>query len=238
MKNMIAIVAVAGLASAANAQTWSEIDSGGYQARTDFGLTFENFDAGKLLSNANVTDGLGALSEITGFLHYGYDVDMYKIQITNAASFSATGSANWSYSLALFAADGTAVAYNGDNADVGIQAQIDSTLVAGAGNGVYYLAVIDNAFDATVHAWNAAGGDIFDLTDLSLQNAPVAGDAVLGLQDDFNLPGPWDHTETTSTIFSSSRYSIALTGAGYAVPAPSSLALLGLGGLAVTRRRR
>jgi hypothetical protein len=38
--------------------------------------------------------------------------------------------------------------------------------------------------------------------------------------------------------FEEGDYSIRLTGAEYSVPAPASLALLGLGGLAAARRRR
>jgi len=50
----------------------------------------ETGDAGTLLGDAQVTLGSGALDQISGSFSTLSDIDLYKIQITDHASFTAT----------------------------------------------------------------------------------------------------------------------------------------------------
>lgn len=236
MKHRIASIAlIAGLASAALADVpspgvWAEEDSGGYQNVFEFGILFEDFDAGKRLSTANMTEGPGVLDTIQLILAYKSDVDLFAINIDDPAAFSATGSINWEYSLALFDASGAAIAYNGSNGTPG--AAIDSTLTAGLAPGLYYLAVVEDELDAggttytgPANAIDGAGAPIFDLTDPLLQIPPMVAGTVLGTQDEVvagdDVAGPWTHPVFSPTFFSSTFINITLTGASYAIPAPS-----------------
>ncbi len=221
---------------------WFEEDSGGYQFATNFGIPFDDFDAGKRLSNANVTRGGGALNTITGFHAYWRDVDVYSISITDPSAFSATSS-RATTSLALFDMSGTGIVYNRSQSLFDQTPLIDSSGAAGLSAGMYFLAVISEEFaasPASVLPLNAAGETIFNPTGAIGQFGPSAasGDNVLGEQDDFDAAGPWTQPDFSDTIFSF-PYEVTMTGVGYKqLPAPGAAALFGLGGLVAARRRR
>ena len=172
---------------------------------------------------AQVTDGSGPLTTINGVL--GTDVDLYAIRIDDVATFEASviGGATFDTQMFLFAADGTGITENED-ADGELQALVnsDGILGVGGGPGLYYLAISEFNQDPL----DSDGIDMFGFT---------------------TWPGRGDQRQPTSTLSlvnwddnggDGGDYSIRLTGASYAVPAPASLALLGLGGLAAARRRR
>lgn len=204
MKKILALVAVAGLASAAQAQVWNELG-----------------DAGESLATANVTSGVGLLTQIIGTFDTN-DTDMYQIYIANPAVFLATttGGTTDDTQLFLFDINGFGVAHNDDNPSGGLQSRLTGLFVPAP--GLYYLAVSKYNRDPY-----SAGGLIWANSPFSTERAPDG-------------PGAADALSTWSgtTSASSASYSIFLEGAEFAIPAPGAVALLGLGGLLVGRRRR
>ncbi len=208
MRTLMTAGLVLAVAGVASAQTWGEMGDAGQDG----------------IGAAQTTVGSGSLSSITGLLTSGADVDLYEIRITDIAGFTAStiGGASFDTQLFLFAADGSGITENDDSG--GLQSLINSDGLIGSGSGVgnYFLAV---------SRFNADPRD-------------AGGVALFGFG---TWPGSGDQRMPTSTAAlaqwttsgsAAGDYRIELTGAEYAVPAPASLALLGLGGLAAARRRR
>ena len=237
---LIGVMAAAGLSASALGQSWAEMDSGGFNIALGFGgTTFTNFDAGKRLSTANITDGIGALTQISGAFHFDTDVDLYQIRITDPGAFSVSTTRSPS-GLALFDASGMGVAYNGDQAGAAATPMLTNALTGSLTPGLYYLAVVQGVQRPV----NALGESIFNPAGAEDEVGPSAlsGDNVLGTQAETDgmgsdAFGPWTN-QTISTTFFSFPYTLTLTGASYAIPAPGALALAGLGGLVALRRRR
>ena len=187
-------------------------------------------DAGQLPSTAQVplpqSPSTGTLDTIFGTFGTPTDVDMYKIMIDNPASFSATtlnqSNVLLDTKLYLFNAGGMGV-YANDDANA---STLLSTLPAGDPNGptspgVYYLAISAFGISPT-----SAGGAIFP--DFPFESV-------------FGPTGPGGSSPVTDWVGSgdTGAYRIDLTGAKFAaVPEPSGLTLLTLGGLAAFRFRR
>ncbi len=175
------------------------------------------------LPPGQITVGVGSLDTISGSLIPGVDVDMYCISILDVDAFSATtvGGASWDTQMWLFDVDGLGVSFKDD--DVGsLQSTLTGTFVTDP--GIYFLAVSRYSNDAL----DIGGSEIWLDSPFTTERAP----------DGPGAPGPiagWDGAATGTAGF----YHIFLTGAGYhVVPAPASLALIGLGGLVAMRRRR
>lgn len=204
----------------ANAQVWEEFDSGGLNGTPD---------AGQSLATANVTDGFGALSTITGRLVTTGDADLYQIRITDVASFSATvaGGGAGDTNLSLFDSAGVAIAFNNNDPNGGTGSRLSGALVPAA--GIYYLAVSRNdSFGGFFGIpFDAAFNPIFASAPNNEELGPITPGTVL---NDWPVAGGFQ-------LFNY-NYTVVLTGAEYAVPAPAAVSLLGLGGLAALRRRR
>ncbi len=159
------------------------------------------------------------------------DADVYQLNVTDAANFSAQ--VGGGHSLILFDAAGNALAGVLGN---GPSSLIDSSWLSG--NGTYYLGL---GADGSMPQ-NAAGGALFALSGTA--SAPIAGDTLLAADpfvawSDFNgvcgfgcdpatfvpvLLGPGNFKRPSSIV-------------RLAIPEPASMTLIGLGGLAMLRRR-
>lgn len=208
MRTFMTAGLVLAVAGAASAQVWDEVGDAG--------------EAG--IGAAQATVGAGPLTEIRGFLD-AFDADVYQIRITDVDGFSATtiGGASFDTQLFLFAADGSGITENDDAGS--LQSLINNQGLLGSGStpGLYYLAV--SSFNRDPR--DAGGSALFGFTSWpgtrTDQRMPTSANPFVSWSDSGGGSGD---------------YSIFLTGAEYAIPAPASLALLGLGGLAAARRRR
>lgn len=212
------VVCVVG--SAAQAQIWAEADSGGMNGSPD---------AGQVLATANITDGDGALTSITGRLVTTGDADLYQIRISDPANFVATvaGGGAGNTNLTLFDSAGVALAFNNDDPMGGTGSRLTSTFLQGA--GLYYIAVSRNdSFGGFFGIpYDAAFNPIFASAPANEELPPITPGTVLS---DWPVAGGFQ-------LFNY-NYTVMLTGVEYAVPAPSGVALLSVGGLVALRRRR
>lgn len=106
------------------------------------GRVAESGDAGQTLSNAQVIpSGSASLGSINGSISSNNDVDLYQINVTNGAAFSATtvGGANFDTILFLFDTNGNLVTQNDDS-----NGTVQSTLPTSGTSinpGTYFLGI-------------------------------------------------------------------------------------------------
>ena len=210
---------------------------------------------GNLPSNAETTYGVGELDAITGALSYqtlGSErttinqsvADLYAIDITGLMPFSATTvgttgdpsnplSDLYNSVLYLFDSTGKGVLDNDDDPNASFGSEARSTITSSALTpGLYYLGIGTYGDEPT-----SGGGLIFpDQTDPTVDSTQTYGPSGPGGTQ--SLSG-W---KLTSEDVEAGTYTIALTGANYAmIPEPPPLALLASGGFllaACLRRRR
>ncbi len=189
-------------------------------------------DAGQLPATAQPTVGVGSLDEITGAIPAGTDADIFRINITNPATFSATTAVNpgtlGDTTLYLFTSTGVGLAKHENINGMGNEL---SNLPAG--NGLYanlpageYLLVIAPFNYVPAHNFPARVQDdfMFNVSDVVPvgPKAAAVGQAVEG----------WFGGSTDS-----GTYRVTLTGTSPTlVPEPGSLALLVIAAAAVLRR--
>jgi hypothetical protein len=180
------------------------------------------------------------LSEIVGAIPDQLGVDMFAIDITDAADFSAITNPAGPFGipdteLFLFNSGGFGVYGNDDISGSDVLSCLPSAEVtnpcvssrpAGVGpttDGVYYLAITRSANDP-----ESVGGNIFS----EILSTDVTGpDPTMGGPDPIN---GWDDNVFTSPNFDLVNYDITLTGTGpVGTPEPASFALVGVGSLFV-----
>ena len=215
-------------------------------------------DAGFLPVVAQETYGSGSLTEIIGYLNAGGGggvgpgdtIDVFAIKITDPEHFSATvthapGPEISDTQLFLFDKNGFGVIAN-DDAEAGSGAvRFGSHLPAGhpaspQRTGLYYLAIsiFDNDPVAIEGLYDGSGRIFLGAPPHREDDDPPFFYGTSGPD------GPAGHLPIVSwdrfqTIGYTGPYTIRLTGATYATPEPTSLALLVLGaGAAVAARRR
>lgn len=217
------LFAVAG--SLATAGTiWNEIQDGGA-------------DAPRLPKNAQVTIGTNndPLTDIFGKLVNGFTgADMYEIQITDFANFSARTfrvGPNGVTDPALYLFDSTGHAvYGSDNISAtNFQAKLPAGDPNGpTANGLYFLVITPSGNDPL----NKFGNFIFPCGCTLGAFGPTAKNTVIEHYSNFGIGGPDGN----------GAYDIRLTGAGLAVivPEPGTLGLMGfasvVGGMMLRRR--
>ncbi len=207
----LVLVLVGGLAaSAASAGIWTEVG-----------------EAGDLITTGQVTTGTGALTLIDGMVAQNSDADLFQIHIVDEAAFRAStktqygGSTAFDSRLYLFNASGYGITFNDDDPVYGgLGSTITSTFVTT--NGLYWLAI--SKYPLSPNGSN--GGFIWNSNPYNTERAPDGPGAAYPLASwTGSFPGG-----------SALAYSIAITGAEFAVPEPASLALLGVALLLVRRR--
>lgn len=205
---------------------WFEENSGGING---------NPDAGQVIGMENVTRGASdiGLTQLKGTLVNNRDVDLYCINITDPAAFSATSSANtFGFNgLFLFTANGSAVAgFHGDSTSGTAMLPVGSAAAAGPGH--FLLAVTRNdspGFQPPQYPLDAAGLQMF-----------ASGSGLVPVTPGAGTLASWSSNPSPGfgSLFNT-NYTVALTGCDYcAIPTPGAFALLGLGGLTALRRRR
>jgi hypothetical protein len=204
------------LAASAHAQVW-----------------IETTDAGDMPGTSQTATGAGALTDIFGTVSVNSDADIFRIYIANPAAFSATTDTApgtmADTTLYLFNLDGTGIAKNDDVSGANYLSVMPAGDVAysSLAPGEYLLAVGGFAFSPYYVNPPATLSDlIFDVNTFTGVVGPQAGATGMPILGWANVG-----------MYSSGTYHVSLTGAEL-VPAPTSLALLGLGGLLVSRRRR
>jgi len=189
-------------------------------------IYLESGDTGQLPGTTQAATGTGSLLEIQGTLIDGLDADMFRIWITDPASFFAmTVESPFFVSdpqLFFFDSSGAGVYMNDDGDGLGSQSALPQSHPFGPIlPGVYYLAIgwFDN------EPLTAAGRVFVDGTGTTGPNPMTASLPVIGWNDDFSgrIDLPVD-------------YSI-LIGGVTAIPEPSTLLLLCAGlGLVALRK--
>ncbi len=208
-------------------------------------------DTGSSLATAQVTTGNSTLDLIAGTLANSPNIDMYAIQITDPAAFSATtysvnGNADYLLNgathavqntmLFLFDSSGRGLVANNDMNSGSTLSALPAGSIAGLTPGIYYLAVSGYATEPYYGNPNAVR--VFDF------NSTNATD-VLGPHSPNRSLAFW---ETNPDPGDTGGYAITLTGAATVdyvptsnpAPEPASLLLCVTGGLglAATRWRR
>ncbi len=218
------------IAAGAQAQVWAEIPDAGA------------FPPGQ------ITMGIGPLIDITGTLAGSGDVDMYCIEIFSPTAFGAwteptyapgtlgPAGATFDTQLWLFDSSGFAIMHSDDTTVPpfspfsGIGFAQPNPIIGPPpppfAPGIYFLAISEFDTDAL----DPGGFEIWaDMPFPGWSGPDGLGIPILGGWDGGGGPGGPGGGD----------YHIVLTGAGYhTIPAPGSLALLGLAGLIAGRRRR
>lgn len=208
-----------------------------------------------LPATAQITQGIGALQEITGaftFTTTGSEratvnvsnPDLFEIRIDGSALFSATTigqpSSLFNPQLFLFNAAGAGVYYNDDASAFTTGALINPT--TSPTPGLYFLGIA--TYGVVPRSGTGAAFDMFSnsvddttITDFTGLRTPKPG-----------VSGPLTNWFLSSADVETGSYSIALTGASFAsppaVPEASTtvsfglLLALGLGGLVVAARKK
>lgn len=191
-------------------------------------------DAGELLGTAQQPVGAGALDSISGTIGRVNERDLFRIRITDPASFSAVTSGGdpanpatqLDAMLALFDANGVGILLNDD----GVFDNGNSELgpLAGVSPGIYFLAIFD---DDTLPV-SGSGAFPDDL----IWTPPVSPFTGQRVPDGGGASAPLSGWVAELSTQLGSPYTIALTGAAF-VPEPS-VALLALAATALLAARR
>jgi len=251
---VLAIAASAGVAMARPA--WTEVGDAGY--------IFDGTGA-QLTVGSGAISSISGSTSAPGATTYNELMDAYVIQIKDPVSFRATTNsaidpvasvvgagdfAGTDTRLWLFNLAGQPMLLN-DDSGTGVQSIITapgSFATSGAGGivtaraaaqtivaGQNYILVVGGYSAATGH--NNGDGTYANTMEQPAIDSPSFDDLVGPL-----LGAPTSDTCIGTGAANTFNYTVALRGASFAsggaVPEPSSLALVGLAGLAVTRRRR
>lgn len=205
----------------AHALDWTELGAG------DLPDTAEIITGGSLSTPVSSISGfLQAIPFATG--EFLYQVDLFRIQVSNASLFSATvqNGTEFDSALFLFDADGYGVLTNDDGANNSLGGALG--LGSLSAPGTYYLGIAVGGFKAV----DASGNHVFlsgSFTD-TLAGNPASGPLA-----------SWHDSLAIPVTDNDQSYTISLTGATVAaVPEPGAALMMaaGLTGLVAFQRRR
>ena len=188
------------LATLANASIWTEQNAGGTPAKAD------------------ITQGLGPLTDIFGALgDTTAGADMYEIYIANPDTFSAITTGNTKKpivdpALYLFDAAGNGLFGEDNISGTNKQADLPAGTLTGLQPGLYFLLIAPSGHEPDDKHGNSIFGGITGTAGV------FSGSGVLK-----NYGG------TPSADDAGKGYDIQLTGAGFAVPEPATVAFTALG---------
>lgn len=177
----------------------------------------ESGDATDTPPGQSVTDGT---VRIEGNDH-GDDADVYAFNWSGGILTIDTAGTGHDTQLHLFNFDGSGIGENDDSVAYGLQSEISLDLAAGN----YLIGITEFNKDAI----GANGIAMFGFTNTYND---LNGNFIQGLEGGDFLAS-WD-----TGFGSGGDYGINFSAPVNAIPAPGAIALLGLGGLAATRRRR
>lgn len=184
-------------------------------------------DAGGLPGGANITFGVGSLTDIIGALNDSTTgADMYEIMISSPTTFSATVTGNGNNpiknsSLYLFDASGDGEFGNDNISGANALSAIPAGTTVSLPAGLYFILVTTSGNMPAHGATNLFG----DLTNTTTITAAISALKVNGYNTSATTPNPAD---------SGKGYDIVLTGASFAeAPEPATVALIGSGLLAL-----
>lgn len=220
-KPLTAAVLLLGMAATgAHAQTWAKTGT-----------------PGNLPGTAQVTQGFGALEEITGVFTFTTtgsersvrnisDPDLFEIRIDGTSPFSATTlgepSNIFNPQLFLFDASGYGVYANDDAFSFTTGALISPDFIPAP--GLYYIGIAP--YGVVARSGDGAGTDIFANTVDDTSGAVT----FTGLKTPNAGSGPLTNWFLSSSEVETGYYGIALTGASYAAaPVPEASTLLSFG---------
>jgi hypothetical protein len=183
----------------------------------------ETGDANQTVAGAQGTTGSGPLTAIVGSVIPNDRVDMFVITITDPLLFSAStvGGAAFDTQLFLFTMAGMGVAHSDDTA-TSTQSTLTGQFVPAPGNYLLAISIYDR------DPVSALGQALWNDTPFTTERAPDGPAAGSPLAN-------WGGSSGAG-----GAYTIGLTGATFStlVPAPGTVMLAGLAGLAMVSRRR
>jgi hypothetical protein len=186
----------------------------------------EVVDAGQTLPTASSTGAPPVtLTSITGNISSSNDADLFAITITNTTTFSATASsaAGIDTSLFLFNSSGTPVIANDDGSGTSFQAKIaaGNSLLTSLSPGTYFIGI------------SLSGNEPVNLNNQLLFTLDQPTTAVRGIASNLN-PKTLSTFDSNTSFPETGDYTLTLTSTQgainpFAVPEPSSFAMIGVG---------
>jgi len=176
-------------------------------------------DATDVLPGQNVANGT---TSIAGLNDGGGDPDVYAFAWSGGPLVIDAGGSSFDTQLHLFDFAGNGIAENDDSGNFGLQSEIALNLSAGN----YLIGITGFNNDAL----DGGGNPVFGFNNTFNDDN---GNFIQGPEGNGPLAG-WDDANSAG----GGDYSINFSSAVNAIPAPGAAALIGVAGLAATRRRR
>jgi hypothetical protein len=169
-------------------------------------------DTGDLPSTAQVASGNGSLLKIRGTLTTG-EADMFKMRVCDAANFSAStvGATAVDTILTIYNSSGRGVALSDDEPapSTALQSRLTNTFVGPAGNGDYYLAVVQfnkQATNALGQLWINDNTPGHEYRIERAPDGPGAADPLTGWTATTGVGGPYTINLTGSCFIGAGCY--------------------------------
>jgi MYXO-CTERM domain-containing protein len=229
MRILTGLVAVAGIAAAANADVViSEILGSTSSSDWEF---------------IELANGGGSSVDITG-----WSIELWDSDVGSSGYGGADGGSAYFVTGTIVLAPGETWVLGNDLAQGGFPQppfRFDEGLQSNAVENSSYTAILADGSSAIMDSILAVDGDVDDLGGANRAGSPITPGMTVGPDGDF-LPAGWARTDLVGghalLNFSTGDLADGSIEGGtpgiYQIPAPGALALLGLGGMVAARRRR